>query len=70
MTRKFVKRSIFFTPIDLIFVTGSLNFVLMMFSGVYVARKSLYETAIHRLEYEPVNVTGDGLGGLTPKPKN
>jgi len=70
MTRKFVKRSIFFIPIDLIIVTDSLNFVLMTFSGVYVARKSLYETAVHHLEYEPVNLTWGGLGGLTPKPKN
>ena len=70
MTRKFVKRSIFFTPNDLIFVTDSLNLVLMTFSDVYFARKSLYETAVHHLQYEPVNLTWGGLGGLTPKPKN
>ena len=70
MTRKFVKRSIFFTPIDLIFVTDSLNFVLMTFSGVYVARKTLYETAVHHLEYEPVNLAGGELGGLPQSQKS
>ena len=41
---------LFFVPLILIFVTDSLNFVLMAFLSVYVAPKSWYETVVRQLE--------------------